>query len=345
MELKGIVTKVEWMNPHVYFYLDVKDESGNITNWALEMGPPNGLERSGWTRNTMKVGDEVIVEGTLAKDGAKQANARSVTMAATGKKLGAASSERGPQQSAPIPNPAWRCNDEIFGWLALRAALVLCALALPLVAQDEPPAGLNGGRLDRPRNNQPARPTPHWPDGHVNLGPLPGEKGVWEGNAGSTLATNIARGIDNPRMNLPTNLKISEVPFQPWARALYDYRQATTTKDDPHTKCLPSGGPRLFHTPYGFEFVDVPEEKRVYMIEVGGPHTWRIIHMDGQPHPKNLDPSFFGHSTGRWDGDSLVVDTVGFNERFWLTREGIPQHRISASHRALHPHRLQHAEI
>jgi Family of unknown function (DUF6152) len=96
--LKGIVTKVEWMNPHVYFYLDVMDESGNVTNWAMEMGPPNGLERSGWTRNTMHVGDEVIVEGTLAKDGAKQANARSVTMASTGKKLGAASSERNPNQ-------------------------------------------------------------------------------------------------------------------------------------------------------------------------------------------------------------------------------------------------------
>ena len=92
--VKGIVTKVEWMNPHVYFYLDVTDDSGNITNWALEMGPPNGLERSGWTRNTMKVGDEVIVDATLAKDNSKQANARSVTMAATGKKLGAASSER-----------------------------------------------------------------------------------------------------------------------------------------------------------------------------------------------------------------------------------------------------------
>jgi hypothetical protein len=92
--LKGIVTKVEWMNPHVYFYMDVTDESGNITNWSFEMGPPNGLERSGWTRNTMKVGDEVVVEGTLAKDGSKQANARSVTMASTGKKLGAASSER-----------------------------------------------------------------------------------------------------------------------------------------------------------------------------------------------------------------------------------------------------------
>jgi Family of unknown function (DUF6152) len=91
--LKGIVSKVDWMNPHVYFYIDVKDDSGAITNWALEMGPPNGLQRSGWTRNTMKVGDEVIVDGTLAKDGSKQANARSVIMASTGKKLGAASSE------------------------------------------------------------------------------------------------------------------------------------------------------------------------------------------------------------------------------------------------------------
>jgi uncharacterized protein DUF6152 len=91
--LKGIVTKVDWMNPHVYFFLDVTDESGTITNWALEMGPPAGLQRSGWTRNTMKIGDVVIVQGTLAKDGSKQANARSVTMADTGKKLGAGSSE------------------------------------------------------------------------------------------------------------------------------------------------------------------------------------------------------------------------------------------------------------
>ena len=77
---------------NVYFYLDVETD-GKITNWGLEMGPPNGLERSGWSRNTMQVGDQVTVEGTLAKDGSKQANARSVTMSDTGKKLGAASSE------------------------------------------------------------------------------------------------------------------------------------------------------------------------------------------------------------------------------------------------------------
>ena len=91
--LVGKLTKLDWVNPHGFIYLDVKGPDGKIVNWGLEMGPPNGLERSGWSRNTMQVGDEVIVEGTLAKDGSKQANVRSVTMADTGKKLGGASSE------------------------------------------------------------------------------------------------------------------------------------------------------------------------------------------------------------------------------------------------------------
>jgi hypothetical protein len=91
--LKGVVTKVEWMNPHVYFFIDVEDEHGKVANWACEMGPPAGLQRSGWTKNTMKFGDEVTVNGSLAKDGSKQVNARTVTMTNTGKRLGAASSE------------------------------------------------------------------------------------------------------------------------------------------------------------------------------------------------------------------------------------------------------------
>ncbi len=91
--LTGTVTKVEWMNPHVYFYIDVNGEDGKPANWACEMGPPNGLQRSRWTRNTMKIDDEVTVNGSRAKDGSKQVNARTVTMTATGERLGAASSE------------------------------------------------------------------------------------------------------------------------------------------------------------------------------------------------------------------------------------------------------------
>ena len=91
--LTGTVSNVEWMNPHVYFYIDVAAVDGKLTNWACEMGPPNGLQRSGWTKNTIKIGDEVTVNGTLAKDGAKQLNARTVTLTSSGKRLGAASSE------------------------------------------------------------------------------------------------------------------------------------------------------------------------------------------------------------------------------------------------------------
>jgi hypothetical protein len=92
--LKGAVTKIEWLNPHVYFYIDVKDEqSGKVTNWAFEMGAPAVIQRNGWTRNSMKIGDMVIVDGTRAKSGAPHGNARSVIMASTGKKLGAGSSE------------------------------------------------------------------------------------------------------------------------------------------------------------------------------------------------------------------------------------------------------------
>jgi hypothetical protein len=94
VNLKGAVTKIEWQNPHVFFYIDVRDEqTEKVTNWALEMGAPAVIQRNGWTRNTMKIGDIVIVDGTKAKNGKPLANARSVVMANTGKKLGAGSSQ------------------------------------------------------------------------------------------------------------------------------------------------------------------------------------------------------------------------------------------------------------
>jgi hypothetical protein len=90
----GPVTKVEWMNPHTFFYIDVKDEkTGKVTNWAMEMGSPNGLMRNGWTRNTMKIGDVVTVEGSMAKDGSPTGNARTVVMTKTNQRLFAGSSQ------------------------------------------------------------------------------------------------------------------------------------------------------------------------------------------------------------------------------------------------------------
>ena len=93
IELTGGVTKIEWLNPHVWFFIDVSDEEGEVANWGWEMGSPNGLMRNGWTRNSMKIGDIVSVEGSQAKDGSNRANARVVILAKTGDRLFAASSQ------------------------------------------------------------------------------------------------------------------------------------------------------------------------------------------------------------------------------------------------------------
>jgi hypothetical protein len=97
VKLTGIVTKVEWTNPHVWFYVNVKDEKGQVVNWGAEMGPPHGLQRNGWRRDTLKIGEEVTVEGSMAKNGTKRMNARTVTMTSTGarpgQKLDASSSQ------------------------------------------------------------------------------------------------------------------------------------------------------------------------------------------------------------------------------------------------------------
>ena len=103
IELKGTVTRIEWTNPHARFYVDVKDPSGAVVNWNLELASPNVLVRQGWTRQSLKVGDEISVTGSSAKDGSKMANARNVTLAG-GKRVFAGS----PTDDGPAAPPAAR---------------------------------------------------------------------------------------------------------------------------------------------------------------------------------------------------------------------------------------------
>ncbi len=134
-----------------------------------------------------------------------------------------------------------------------------------------------------------------------NLGSLPGKKGYWE----------VRPGLGGfPRA--------ADVPLQPWARAVYEYRNRTFSKDSPLVDCKASPGP-AFMNPPGFEIVDVPEQKSIFILDIAGPHSWRVIYMDGRPHPQGEDvrPTFLGHSVGHWEGDTLVIDTVGFNEKQW----------------------------
>jgi hypothetical protein len=142
------------------------------------------------------------------------------------------------------------------------------------------------------------QPAPHWPDGHIMLSAGPGDqRGLWHG-AFSISAANV--------------------PYQPWAKALA--AQRVRDQLEPHTRCHPSGVARQFITPYGVDFLELPEMKRVYIFDVGGPHTFRTVYTDGRQHPKDVDPTAYGHSIGTWDGDTFVVDTVGYNERFWIDR-------------------------
>jgi hypothetical protein len=185
-------------------------------------------------------------------------------------------------------------------------------------------SGIGSGVLAQPSTVEDSpRPAPRGPDGRISLTGPPGEIGNW---GGPPTATLVNRGDAAPEQgfgpNLPTNLTRDQVPFLPWAKEAYEHRQATFTKDDPHTRCKPSGGARLFHTPYGFEILDLGEE--IIFLSVGAPHSWRVVHMDGRQHPEDLEPTWFGHSIGHWDSDTLVVDTVGFNDKFWLSRGGLP---------------------
>lgn len=94
VSVTGAVTKIEWRNPHVYFYVDVlSKETGKVENWAWEMGAPAVIQRQGWRRNSMKIGDLVMVEGSRARDRSTRGFARSVVLTATGKKLGSKPSE------------------------------------------------------------------------------------------------------------------------------------------------------------------------------------------------------------------------------------------------------------
>lgn len=96
IDLKGKVTKIEWMNPHVYFYVDVTDAGGKVVNYAIESGAPNGLYRQGWRKDSIKSGDTVSVTGFLAKDGSNTVNARNVTLPDGKRVFGGSADDGGP---------------------------------------------------------------------------------------------------------------------------------------------------------------------------------------------------------------------------------------------------------
>ena len=270
--LSGPVTRIDWVNPRAFFFVNVRDTAGTAANWAVEFGSPFDLERDGWKRTSLQIGDVVTVEGAPVRGPENQALATSVVLASTGKKLFVASAQR--------------------------------------------------------RVTASSQPAPRWPNGHVRLGPPPGKKGYWGAASAAALVENTAAKIPMNAEGLLTNLADADrvAPFLPWAKAVYLYRQRTLLKDDPISRCLPPGGPRQFQMPNGFQFVEQPDLGRILVLLGGGDRNWRVISTDGrkQGEPDEVVRGYYGNSVGRWEGDTLVVDVIGFNEHFWMTAGGLP---------------------
>ena len=150
-------------------------------------------------------------------------------------------------------------------------------------------------------------PTLRFSDGTVDLS----GNGVWDLPWIQDFSNVIVGGDED-----------TDAPLLPWTKAMRDYNRANRSLYDPEGFCLPPGGPRAFGTPYPAEIIQ--HRDRIIIIFEGGGHVWREIHLDGRPHPEGeaLNPTYFGHSVGRWEGDTLVVDTVGYNEKTWLDYSG-----------------------
>jgi hypothetical protein len=207
----------------------------------------------------------------------------------------------------------------------------------PAAAPDAARGGNRGRGNPNPFVNV---PTPRLPDGTINLGRTPADvDGHWDLSYIQNMADlryfqgpnrPAARGAqDGGARGGPRGGAASEpwIPFLPWSAAVYNYNSKNESKYDPEGYCLPPGGPRLYATPYPMVVLQQPELKRIYQIFEGGTHVWREIFMDGRPHPakdKLQGATWLGHSVGRWDGDTLVVDVANFNEGTWLDYYGHP---------------------
>ena len=188
----------------------------------------------------------------------------------------------------------------------------LIAVTVSLVAQENapapaaPPGNTGGTAIRRP---VPAGPVPRLPDGRVDL------SGVWLG------------GGPNGDIERDGGLKPGEVDnlMLPWAKARMLENGKDESRNDPHNYCLPQGVPRM--APFPIRFVQDPPHKaatHMFILFEGNAHMFRQVFMDGRKHPAEIDPTWFGHSIGWFEGDTFVIDSRGFNDRFWFDRRGHP---------------------
>jgi hypothetical protein len=193
-------------------------------------------------------------------------------------------------------------------FFACAGALIGAGIMATAGAQQVPtastsPAGSGGASNPALTAAVPDSPAPRLPDG------TPDFSGVWVGGGP---VGDISEGL----------MPGEQIVMKPEAEALMKKRMAA---DDPEARCLPTGVPRV--APYPWRVLQTPpygKATHLYFIFEGNIHSYRQIFMDGRPHPDDLEATWYGHSIGHWEGDTLVIDTVGFNDRFWFDFKGHP---------------------
>ncbi len=274
--LSGVVTYVDWRNPHVHLFVNVADGKGEATNWAIELESAILLQKSGWRPDSVQPGDHLTVRGAVARDGTRQVWADSVVMDGTGRNV-----------------------------LFVKNTM--------------------------PEAPERARPTPRWPDGQPMIGAPDADGGYWGYPTKTVLiqdGANVAMDAYGALRNIDDAAKVA--PLQPWALGVYVHRQQRNLRDDPmFIDCKPPGGVRQFQSPLGVQLVEDHARQRIFVLMGSGNHNYRIIYLDGREAVGQVggdddNPLFFGRSVGKWQGDTLVVETSGFNEGFWFTNGGLP---------------------
>jgi len=250
--LTGIVTMVDWRNPHVHIFMNVAS-GGETVNWAVELESPIELARNGWASDAVQPGDRITVQGIAARNGSRQVWGNSVVLTGTNRRVYYIKNE------GPPPAP---------------------------------------------------------------LASLPSSTALKEDGV------DVAMDKYGLLRNLADAPKVA--PMQPWALALYRERQQRFLQDDPmFLNCKPPGGPRQFQMPEGVQFVEDRQRQRIFVLIGGGNNNFRIIYLDGRSHRGQVggdddNPLYYGRSVAKWEGDTLVADTRGFNEDFWFTNGGLP---------------------
>ena len=240
--------------------------------------------------------------------------------------------------------------------LIVTAAAAVCFAQQPAApGAGDAPAGRGGGGRGRggpPR--PPAGPTPRLPEdpylgansGKPDLGgnsqSIDGKmRGIWQVPYIIDMQKQGCAVTDKACIDSAgrTHAIPVEVPFNEKGKKFFDEATATNSKDDPEGFCLPPGVPRMMYTPYPTEIFQLPE--RIVFVFEGGAHVWRNIWLDGRKQPADPNPTYLGYSTGKWEGDTLVVDTIGMNDRTVAGCRGAYARRETARDREVHADQIR----